>query len=337
MNLRSVVRTIAAVGVFAASLVTPVGVNAQSTFGSVRGTTVDASGAAIPIVTITLHSVDENTNASVLSDDAGNFVFENLKPGRYSITAAKEGFARAVVNQVELVARQNLRVDVSLNVAAQAQSVEVNASAVARAPYQNWLLLMDSESIGNQSYQAGIVEFTHRASRGLTFQANYTFAKNLSDVQGSDAPTAYAGEEPYAVEIANHYDLKYDRGHVVGMLRQRFLLTGTYQLPFGTGQALQGPHFLNPVIGGWILSMVTTMQTGQWLTPTMPPADDQSNTDMILRNTGGAIARPDCVGNPNPYANQTSQQFYNLSAFALPPANAGRFGSCGVGACRDPA
>ena len=114
-----------------------------------------------------------------------------------------------------------------------------------RAPYQNWNLLMDSESIGTQSYQAGTVELQHRVSRGLTFQANYTFVKNISDAQGSDAPTAYAGEEPYAVEIANRFNIPYDRGNVVGTPRQRVLLTGAYQLPFGAGQALQGPRFVN--------------------------------------------------------------------------------------------
>ena len=203
-----------------------------------------------------------------------------------------------------------------------------------RAPYQNWLLLMESESIGNQSYEAGTVEFTHRVSHGLTFQANYTWAKNISDAQGNDAPTVYASEEPYAVEIANRYDIKYDRGNVVGMPRQRVLLTGAYQLPFGAGQPLQGPGFVNAVLGGWNLSTVTTMQTGQWLTATMPAADDQSNTDMIERTTGGAIARPDCVGNP--YANPSSQDFFNINAFALPPANAGRFGNCGVGILQGP-
>jgi hypothetical protein len=203
-----------------------------------------------------------------------------------------------------------------------------------RAPFQNWLLLMESESIGNQSYQAGIVELTHRVGHGLTFQANYTFAKNISDAQCNDAPTAYASEEPYAVEIANAYNIKYDRGNVVGMPRQRFMLTGNYQLPFGKGQTFEGPGFLNPIIGGWTLSTVTTIQTGQWLTPIMPAADDQSNTDMIERSTGGAIARPDCIGNP--YAGQTNQSFFNLNAFALPPANAGRFGSCGVGILQGP-
>jgi hypothetical protein len=199
-----------------------------------------------------------------------------------------------------------------------------------RAPYQNWNLLMESESIGNQSYNAGTVEITHKASHRLTVQANYTWAKNISDAQGSDAPAAYAGEEPYAVEIANRYDIKYDRGNVVGMPRQRFLLTGSYQLP----SPWHDQKFANAVLGGWTLSTVTTMQTGQWLTPTMPAADDQSNTNMIVRNTGGAIARPDCVGNP--YAGQTSQQFFNPNAFALPPANAGRFGNCGVGILQGP-
>ncbi|SPE37196.1 conserved hypothetical protein [Candidatus Sulfopaludibacter sp. SbA6] len=92
---------------------------------------MDQSGGATSYAVLTLHSVDENTNASTISDASGNFVFENLKPGHYTITASKEGFARAVVNQVELVARQNLRLDVSLAVAAQAQTVEVNAAAVA--------------------------------------------------------------------------------------------------------------------------------------------------------------------------------------------------------------
>jgi hypothetical protein len=203
-----------------------------------------------------------------------------------------------------------------------------------RAPYQNWLLLMQSESIGNQNYEAGTAEFTHRVSHGITFQANYTLAKNISDAQGTDAPSAYASEEPYAVEIANRYDIGYDRGNVVGMPRQRLLLTGVYQLPFGTGQRWKGPRLLNPVLGGWNLSTVTTMQTGQWLTATMPAADDQSNTDMIERTTGGAVARPDCVGNP--YANQSSQDIFNINAFALPPANAGRFGNCGVGNLQGP-
>jgi hypothetical protein len=204
------------------------------------------------------------------------------------------------------------------------------------APYPQFNLLMSGESIGNATYEAGIAEVQHRVSHGLTFQANYTFVKSISDVQGSDAPAGFASEEPYAVEIANRYDLGYDRGNVAGAPRQRFLLTGTYQLPFGKGRHFNLPQHLNPVLGGWNLSTVVTIQTGQWLTPTMNATSDQSNTNLVIRNTqGSAQARPDCIGNPIA-SNRTPADFFNVNAFALPPQDAGRFGDCGLGILEGP-
>ncbi len=201
-----------------------------------------------------------------------------------------------------------------------------------RSPFQNWLLLMESFSIGTQSYQSGIAEVTHKEGHGLTFGANYAWTKNLSDGQGSDAPTITGSEEPYASEIADRFHIKYDRGNVVATPRQRAMITGTYALPFGKGQTLAGPGFLSPVIGGWSVSTVTTMQTGEWLTPTEPAADDQSNTNMIARSSGFAISRPDCTAGkaiPNvPY--------YKGVILTPPPTNAGRFGTCGLGIFEGP-
>jgi len=91
---------------------------------------MDQTGAIIPGAQVNLRSLDENSQVATTSDSEGNFVFENLKPGHYSLTAAKQGFATALVDQIELAARQALRVDVKLSVAAQSLSVEVNASAV---------------------------------------------------------------------------------------------------------------------------------------------------------------------------------------------------------------
>jgi hypothetical protein len=106
-----------------------VSLRAQSTFGAVRGTALDQSGAALPAAQVTLHSVDENSNATAPSDEHGAFAFENLKPGHYTVTASREGFAKSTVSEFELTARQILRVDVTLSVAAQAQTIEVNSSA----------------------------------------------------------------------------------------------------------------------------------------------------------------------------------------------------------------
>ena len=201
-----------------------------------------------------------------------------------------------------------------------------------RTPFQNWLLLEESDSVGTQSYQSGIAEITHRTGHGLTFGANYTLTKNISSAQGSDAPSVTASEEPYAAEIANKDNIRYDRGNVVATPRQRAMVTGTYALPFGKGQTLAGPGFLNPVIGGWNLSTVTTMQTGEWLTPTEPAADDQSNTNMIERSEGGAISRPDCTGGK---VSQTLPYFKGVT-LTPPPNDAGRFGTCGLGSLEGP-
>jgi hypothetical protein len=170
----------------------------------------------------------------------------------------------------------------------------------------------------------------------MNFFGNYTFAKSISNAQGTDAPTAFAGEEPYAVEIANRYNLRYDRGNVVGTPRGRFLFTGSYELPYGAGRHWNGNSLMNGVPGGWNLSTVTLLQSGQWLTPTMNPSLDQSNTDLNnLRYQGGAVARPDCTANAIP-SNQSPSAFFDINAFAAPPANAGRFGTCLLGILQGP-
>jgi Carboxypeptidase regulatory-like domain len=201
-----------------------------------------------------------------------------------------------------------------------------------RAPYQNWFALLSSENAGFANYQAMEVEVNHRMASGLSFQANYTLAKNLSDAQG-DAPTGFAPEVLYGQAVTNRFDLAANRGNVAGTRRNRLLLTGTYQLPFGKGRKFETrSSLLNLVTGGWDLTTVTLIESGPWLTPTIGAAFDQSNTDALARST---VVRPDLVGDPTP-VNQTHGNYYNLSAFAPTPAGAGRIGDAGVGILQGP-
>jgi hypothetical protein len=201
-----------------------------------------------------------------------------------------------------------------------------------RAAYQNWFTLLSTENSGFSNYQALQVEGNHRLTKGLSFQAFYTFAKNLSDAQG-DAPNGFASEVAYGLAVSNRFDMRANRGNVDGTPRHRFQLNGVYQVPFGSGRRwTSGSRFVNGLLGGWDLSTVTLLHTGPWLTPTINPAEDQSNTDIAAR---GTILRPDCVGNPVP-ANRTSAEYFNINAFAATPANAGRLGNCGVGILEGP-
>jgi hypothetical protein len=201
-----------------------------------------------------------------------------------------------------------------------------------RAPYQNWFALLSSQNAGFANYQAMEVEVNHRMANGLSFQGNYTWAKNISDAQG-DAPTTFASEVLYGQAVTNRFDLAANRGNVEGTRRNRFLLTGTYQLPFGKGRKWgTRSTALSLLAGGWDLNTIMLIESGPWLTPTISAALDQSNTDAVARST---IVRPDVVGNPVP-VDQTHGNYYNLSAFTATPVGAGRIGNAGVGTLQGP-
>jgi hypothetical protein len=115
---------IVAIALFATAALTA---RTQSTFGGIRGTVEDNTGAVIPGATVTVRSLDQNLIRQAVSNDSGEFLVENLQPGHYSITIERDGFSRAVVPSTELNARQDLRVPVTLQVAAQATEVLVSA------------------------------------------------------------------------------------------------------------------------------------------------------------------------------------------------------------------
>ena len=103
--------------------------DAQSTFGSIVGTVQDATGGTVPEVTLTVKSLDDNSSRTALSDASGAFQALNLRPGSYEITASKNGFSDSRTGKLTLDARQQMRVDIKLEVAAVSTSVDVADTA----------------------------------------------------------------------------------------------------------------------------------------------------------------------------------------------------------------
>jgi len=103
--------------------------HAQSTFGSIRGTVTDVSGAVIDGATVTAHSLDESADWQTTTSASGDFLFENLKAGHYKVTVSHPGFTNAVVASAALEARQELRLPITLSVSAATTTVEVSADA----------------------------------------------------------------------------------------------------------------------------------------------------------------------------------------------------------------
>ncbi|MGB8833045.1 MAG: carboxypeptidase-like regulatory domain-containing protein, partial [Candidatus Sulfotelmatobacter sp.] len=103
-----------------------ISLQAQSTFGSVVGVVHDTTQAVVPDASVKLRSLEDNSLRSVTSDQNGSFEFVNLKPGNYSLSADAPGFAEFQVPSAELTTRQTLRIDVTLGVKSQSQSVDVS-------------------------------------------------------------------------------------------------------------------------------------------------------------------------------------------------------------------
>jgi len=86
----------------------------QSMLGGLHGVTRNDSGIPLPGVQVVVYRVDQNTESTVVSNDHGAFLVENLKPGRYQLTAGKEGFGSSPVTTVELAAQESPLVDLTL-------------------------------------------------------------------------------------------------------------------------------------------------------------------------------------------------------------------------------
>jgi hypothetical protein len=101
----------------------------QSTFGDIRGTARDPGGLAVPQAVVTLLNLDENTTRMAPTDDNGSYLFENLKPGHYQVSADKPGFAKSSTISIDLVARQSARIDITFSLQQVQQTVSVEAEA----------------------------------------------------------------------------------------------------------------------------------------------------------------------------------------------------------------
>lgn len=104
---------------------------AQSTFGGFVGTVKDPSGAVIAGCVITVKNQGTSAARKTLADETGSYTVVNLEPGDYLITMEAAGFQVATRTNLQLLARQTVRVDGVLQLVTQAQTVEVRAEAIA--------------------------------------------------------------------------------------------------------------------------------------------------------------------------------------------------------------
>ncbi|WP_321476898.1 TonB-dependent receptor [uncultured Paludibaculum sp.] len=159
---------------------------AQSSLATLTGTVSDSSGALIPSAKVHLvnTATGEALNATV--NDSGIYVIPQIKPGSYILTAESQGFKQHHHAGLILESGARVRLDISLELGAVSESVEVTASVP--------LLQSESSAVG------GVVDNRTIANMPLIDRRAAQLVK-LSGFVSSGLPTGGSANNS-AVSIA---------------------------------------------------------------------------------------------------------------------------------------
>jgi predicted porin len=84
------------------------------TGASLSGVVTDQAGAALRDVAVTIRSVDTGVTRTIATDGGGHYQASGLRPGRFEIRAAKQGFADETRAEINLSVGQDTAVDMKM-------------------------------------------------------------------------------------------------------------------------------------------------------------------------------------------------------------------------------
>jgi TonB dependent receptor len=155
--------------------------------------------------------------------------------------------------------------------------------------------IIQIEGSGNSSYNALWLTADKRLSRGLQFNASYTFSKSID----------YNSLNSQGVVIQDSYNVRDSRGLSDFDARHRFVISGLYELPFRGNQLVEG----------WQLSTIVQSQTGNPVNIVVNNAAFTGTNNTVRPDVTGPIT---ILGRP--------ERWFDTSPFVVP---VGRFGTLG--------
>lgn len=189
---------------------------------------------------------------------------------------------------------------------------ELGPNDASERPYPQYTSVTGSTNNAISNYNSLQASATRRLSSGLSLSFNYVWSHWLDD-QDSSGWGSRGGPQPY--QLANDPGANYANSNFD--VPQALKGDVIYQLPFGEGrQFLNSGRMLNEIVGGWQLSGIVLLSSGQ-------PFNliDNGNTyaqagSQFPNRAAGVSIKPQ---------HRTIEEWYNPAAFTL-PAN-GTFGN----------
>lgn len=173
---------------------------------------------------------------------------------------------------------------------------------------------------GNSEYNSLQVRLERRFVNGFGLLTTYTWSHSLDNASNANLQSRNQSDYRWFAHP------EWEHGNSDFDIRHRFVVSYIYELPFGRGKWLaRGMNSkLDRLIGGWRVSGIATLNSGNWFTV----LDQNANFSQ-----SDGQQRPDQVQNPNakPCIPGT---LFNTCAFVDPPL--GSFGNAGKNTVRGP-
>lgn len=177
--------------------------------------------------------------------------------------------------------------------------------ANALVPFAGYQAIVSRAPIFTSNYNSLQVSLNRRLSQGLTVGVAYTWSKLLT-----------TNPQDRSLGVADAYNLKGDYGLSTLNTPQILVASYSYELPFyRNSRGLAGQ-----LLGGWQISGIVNIQTGQSVTVTQNGVDPfaavfAANNNSGLNMARGATAqiRTDLIGDP--HGPKTAAEFFNTAAF----------------------
>ncbi|MDE1177516.1 MAG: TonB-dependent receptor [Edaphobacter sp.] len=175
------------------------------------------------------------------------------------------------------------------------------------------------DSGGVSNYSALQASFQRRFTKGLAFDANYTWAKALSDITGfsqQGSNQGWSNADPTRIRQIEY-------GIAENDIQNRFALSLNYELPFG--KSFTGMKKV--ALGGWQMNTITVWQSGKpfTITSTGSGADNPVESDGLKHGYSNRATPQNSGGNDRPSqlgdarGNKSNAQFFNIAMFAPQP------------------
>ena len=163
---------------------------AQSgTSSAISVTVVDATGAAMKDVDVTVTDAATHAARTARTDEDGRVLFSEVNPGNYTVATEARGFARQISGAVAVEVGRTVTLNFRLAISAATQTVEVTANqALLSLDNPNTTTTLESKTIANLP----------NAGQDLTFIAQFAPGALMNTAGSSNdakAPGGYGNVE----------------------------------------------------------------------------------------------------------------------------------------------